>query len=118
MNKDLRVEYYLDKLQNSNFELHHIRKELEIKNIPDEEIRAIVKQVDEELQRTALTKASKGRVKEILLSGIISTVFGAGITIGTYLGVIDMGDSFLVVYGPFFAGLSITIGAYNQYRKL
>jgi len=42
-----------------------------------------------------------------MIAGAVLTFIGVGITLGTYTGLIDMGDSFLIVYGPFFGGISI-----------
>lgn len=104
------VDYYIEKSRNEGFELDQIRKDLQTRNIPEEEIRAIVRLVDSEIQRELLTKSSNSKSNEILWAGVALTIIGAGITIGTYTGLIAMGDSFLIVHGPFFAGLSLVAG--------
>ena len=92
--------------------MDRIRKELN----PEEEIKAIVRLVDNQIQRELFIKSSKLKSKEILWAGTVLTIIGAGITLGTHTGLIPMGDSFLIVYGPFFAGLSLMAGGLAKNR--
>jgi hypothetical protein len=116
MNRAQIVDYYIEKSKEKGFELDQIRRELQSRDIPDEEIRAIVRLVDNDMQRELLTKSSSSKSNEIMWAGIVLTVIGAGITLGTYTGLITMGDSFLIVYGPFFAGLSMITGSFIKRR--
>lgn len=109
MSRENIVNYYLEKSKHKDFQINQIRKELEPKRIPDEEIRNIVKIVDNAVQRRELNQSHNTKANEITIAGGILTLLGAGITIGTYTGFIDMGNSFLIVYGPFFGGLSLLI---------
>lgn len=101
------VDYYLQKLDDPNFEITQVRADLERNNFDEEQIRIIVRLVDNELQRRVLTSARSSRAVEWVWVGAILTALGAGITIATYVGIIDMGDSFMLVYGPFLGGLAI-----------
>lgn len=112
------IDYYIEKSEEPDFQIDQIRKELESKDVPDEEIRIIVQLVDSAIQNKVLTKTSNNVSKEIIVAGLVLTLVGAGITIGTYTGLINMGDSFLIVYGPFFAGLAMTFGGLAQRRKM
>lgn len=100
------VDFYIAKLDEPNFEISSIRPELEKNDFEEEEIRTIVKLVDNEAQRRLFTKASNSKSKELIWVGAFLTIFGAIITIGSYTGLIDMGNSYLIAYGPFFGGLA------------
>ena len=117
MSRAKLIDYYIEQSQNPDFQIDQIRKELEPKNIPDEEIRIIVRLVDNEMQKKALTKSSNSKGNEIVIAGAVLTFVGAGITIGTYTGLIDMGNSFLIVYGPFFGGLSLLFTGLAQRKR-
>lgn len=104
------IDHYIKKINVEGFDVYQIRKELEKNGLEEEEIKIIVRLVDNELQRSLKRKQESDRVKPAILIGLILTIVGAGITIATYTGIIDMGSSYLIVYGPFFGGLSILIG--------
>lgn len=111
------IDHYLQKINEEGFDVYQIRKELEKNNVADEEIKIIVKLVDNEVQRGLKRKMESDSVKPVILIGLILTTIGAGITIATYTGIIDMGNSFLIVYGPLFVGLSILVGGLAKQRK-
>lgn len=104
------VDYYIQKIENKEFEIYQVREELTKNNFEEEEIRIIVRLVDNELQRRLHTKSNDSSSNELIWIGTILTIVGAGITIATYTGIIDMGNSFLITYGPFLGGLSILMG--------
>ena len=100
------VDYYIQKLEEEDFQIIQVRQELERNNVDDQEIKVIVSLVDRELQKRQVLKAKDRRSNEFLWLGAVLMFLGAGITLGTYMGLIDMGNSFLIVYGPFLSGLS------------
>lgn len=77
------VDHYLQQLEDPNFEITQVRKDLERNNFDDEEIRIIVMLVDRELQRRLLTNSSNKKAGELIYIGGILTALGAGITIAT-----------------------------------
>ena len=88
------IDYYIEKSQSPDFQIDQIRKELEPNNIPEEDIRAIVKLVDNHILNSAFTKNSKNRSTELIIAGAILALLGVGITIATYTGLINLGDNF------------------------
>ncbi|MEQ9402284.1 MAG: hypothetical protein RIM99_01755 [Cyclobacteriaceae bacterium] len=111
------VDFYLKKAKEDGFEIDQIRKELESQNISDDEIKIIVKLVDSEIQKSVLKSSSKNKSKELIGIGAVLTILGLVITMGTYFGLIPSGNSFLIVYGPFIAGLSLMLGGWVEARK-
>ncbi|KYG82310.1 hypothetical protein [Roseivirga echinicomitans] len=117
MSRAKLIDYYIEKSQSPDFQIDQIRKELEPNNIPEEDIRAIVKLVDNHILNSAFTKNSKNRSTELIIAGAILALLGAGVTIATYTGLINLGDNFLVVYGPFFGGVSMLFGGLAQRKN-
>lgn len=110
MSRAKLVDYYIEKSKHPDFEIDHIRKELKNRNLPEKEIRVIVRLVDDALQHEMYTKTNNNKAREITVAGIFLMALGAGITIATYTNLIPSGTSYLIVYGPFFVGLSLFLG--------
>ena len=111
------IDHYLQQLDNPDFEITQIRSDLERNNFDEDEIRVIVRLVDNELQRRQLTSSRYKNAGELVWVGGILTALGAGYTIATYTGLINMGNSFLLVYGPILGGLSILVAALARKGK-
>ena len=101
------VDYYLQKVNDTDFTILDIRRELEKNNVDEQEIRTIVRLVDNELQMRLVQKSTGDKSKELVWFGGIITALGLIVTIGTYTGVIRMGNSYLLAYGPILSGLAI-----------
>lgn len=111
------VNYYLQKIKDKDFEILDVRRDLERNSFDEEEIKIIVRLVDSELQRKLLTAEDNKKAIDLVLVGGVITLVGLIITVGTYTGVINMGGSFLIVYGPFFGGLSILFAGLAKRRS-
>lgn len=101
------VDYYIEKINDKDFSILGVRQELEKNNLDEQEIKIIVRLVDNELQRRLTTRTTSNNSKELIWFGGIITVAGLIVTIGTYTGLIRMGNYFLLAYGPILSGLSI-----------
>ena len=101
------LDYYLQKVNDTDFTILDIRRELEKNNVDEQEIRTIVRLVDNELQMRLVQKSNGDKSKELVWFGGIITALGLIVTIGTYTGVIRMGNSYLLAYGPILSGLAI-----------
>lgn len=111
------IDHYIVESKKPGFEIDQIRKELEPKGVSEEDIRAIVKVVDSDMQRRELTTTSRNKSKELMGIGALLTFVGVAITIGTYTGMISMGDSFLLLYGPIIAGVSLMLSGWVESKK-
>lgn len=107
MDRAKLVDYFLAKIHDKDFEIYQVRQELEKHNIEEDEIKVIVKIVDNAHQRLSLTKAGNSKANELIWIGLVVTIVSAGVTIGTFLGIINMGNSFLIAYGPFLGGIAL-----------
>ncbi|MCU0382828.1 MAG: hypothetical protein MUF68_02065 [Cyclobacteriaceae bacterium] len=111
------VDFYLAKIGQKDFDILQVRKELEKNNIDEEEIKVIVKLVDNEMQRRLIHQENDADNNHVIWVGGILTAIGLFITVGTYIGFIDMGNSFVFAYGPLFTGAAILLGGLAYKRK-
>lgn len=70
--------------------------------------------VDNEIHRRLAGKSKAGKVNATFLVGAVVTLIGLVITIGTYTGLINMGNYFLLAYGPILGGLAIMFGGLKR----
>ena len=117
MSRAKLVDHYINRSREPGFEIDQIRKELAAHQIDEEEIKVIVRLVDNELQSRALRKSSNKKSGELVWFGAVLALVGALITVGTFTGFLPMEDSFLLVYGPFFGGLSMLLAGLAQRKK-
>jgi hypothetical protein len=111
------VDHYIHKVTEENFDIDQVRKELVWNNVDEDEIRIIVRLVDNEVQRRIVTTSGSKRSTALVGVGLVVTLVGAAITIFTYFGIIDTGNSFVIAYGPFLGGLSILAGGLAGRRR-
>ncbi|MFL0685395.1 hypothetical protein CLV31_1095 [Algoriphagus aquaeductus] len=111
------IEPYLKKLDEKNFDLSHVRKALEEKDYPEEEIKAIIKILDNELQQRAFEKLNNATRFNLMGLGLTLTGIGILVTFGTFLGFIPSGNSFILAYGPILGGISLSVSAYFSKKK-
>lgn len=112
------IDFYLKKIRLDQFDFYAARQEMKKNNIEEEEIKAIMRILDNEIQKRVILEHQNRSAKNIMAVGIVLAAIGAVITIGTYTGIIPMGgNSFLLAYGPFLAGLSILFSGLAKRRK-
>lgn len=111
------VDHYTKESEKPGFEIDQIRKELEPKGVAEEDISAIVRLVDSHMQRQDVGKSTRNKSKELIGIGALLTLSGLGITMGTYTGIIAMGNSFMLMYGPIIGGISLMVTGWVQSTK-
>ena len=111
------VDHYIEQSTRADFQLSQIRKELKIKNIPEEEIKLIIRFVDDAIQKRDVEKMSNSRARDLIVAGSILLGLDVVITLGTYTGLIPMGNHFLISYGGIFFGGSLISAGYAMKKK-
>lgn len=111
------INYYLPKVNNTDFTIYDVRKELMKNGMEEDEIKIIVKQLDNAVQQKMLLEYNNKQADVITKVGLVITSLGLLYTLGTWFGFIPMGDSFLLAYGPVLGGLSITFTGIARKRK-
>ena len=67
MNRAQIVDYYIQKIDNKEFDIYQLKKELKEKNIEDQEIKVIAKLIDNEIQRRLLLKFNKKKLSALFI---------------------------------------------------
>lgn len=112
------VDYYLKKINDKDFDLYDARKEMEKNNLEEDEIKIIIRLIDNQIHRSLAQNSHRDKSREMVGIGVVLTFVGAMITIGTYTGILNTGDSFLIVYGPVVAGISIMVGGVSLRKNV
>ena len=116
------VDFYLEKIDNEGFEIDQVRKDLEANKFEEQEIRIIVRLVDNELQKRLLTQRNTNSRMELSGVGVILTLVGAIILFLSYFGVINSGQSKIWDYSILLSGLSVlfyknAVGRTNKFNR-
>ncbi|MBO3697635.1 hypothetical protein [Roseivirga sp. E12] len=109
MDKGKLIDYCLEEARKGK-DFGTLREELQAFNLEPQEINQIIKYVDDNLLTNALHGAYKSHRREYLMVGWFLLIVGVLATVLTYTGVINMGDSYLIVYGPIIVGLGLIVG--------
>lgn len=108
------IEYFLiEKRKGKAFS--EIRGELVEMNINEQDVKTILSLIDEYILNEEMLKSKRQKAKELIYIGAFIFLVGFIFTVSTYVGLINMGDSFILAYGPILAGVGIT---YTGVRKL
>ena len=116
-NRGKIIDHYFEKIESGDMEFSQLRKTLEKEIVDTEEINIIVRFIDNQLQRSAQTKVNKSTGISIFLGGILMTSIGLFITLGTFFGLINIGNSFILSYGPILGGMTIAMAGRNKMRS-
>jgi hypothetical protein len=107
MDQNKMINYFIEKIERKEMEIDGIRKEMEKNNLPEEDIRAVVRAVDSELRNHISYQSHQNRGRQLKILGVIIASIGILLTVGTYTSVLPSGNSFFILYGPVIAGIGI-----------
>lgn len=108
MTKHEIIEHYYHEVKNGmSFET--VRNQLSQSNFSPEEIKFIIREIDNSLIYNDFKKQDKSSRNEFLRLGIFLTGLGLLITISTFFGIVNLGNQFILAYGPIIAGISVII---------
>lgn len=100
--------YYQKKKNGMDF--IDIRRELEAEGISEEDIRLIIRNIDDAIIREELSSTKQVKLDLTYWVGVILIVSGLLLTVGTYTGVIRLGGYVIIAFGPVMVGLSMIAG--------
>jgi hypothetical protein len=112
-----RIDHYIQRLSDKNFEIYDVRRELEQQNVDEEEIKIIVRAVDAELQARLLKSTNPDYTALFIRMGIILILIGITLGLARVVGIINTGVSFTVAYGTFFGGISVLLFGMFKRKK-
>ena len=118
MEKDFKslVDFYHQK-KIEGMDFSQIRRELADKNMEEEMIKNIVREIDNRILNGDTKKAGKLKPRELRLIGWTLMIIGGLITLGTYFHWIDVKGYYIVSYGPVIVGYLLIIAARKAQRK-
>lgn len=70
MDRSKMIDYFLNKIERREIELDGIRKEMEKNNLPEEDIRAVVRAVDSELRNHLGHQSHQNRARQLKIMGV------------------------------------------------
>ena len=117
MKLDELTEYYLERKQ-EGMSFSTIRIELEEKNISNNDIKFIIREIDDKLLTQISESSEKMKTNSQLVIGVFLFSGGMLASLGTYLGWINMGNYFIVAYGPIFVGLGMIVSSKRGRTKI
>jgi membrane-bound ClpP family serine protease len=104
-----RIDHYIQRLSEKNFEIYDVRRELEQKKVDEEEIKIIVRAVDAELQARLLRSTNPDYTALFIRIGVILILIGLTLGLAIVAGIINTGVFFMFAYGSFFGGISVLL---------
>lgn len=111
------IGYFVDKVQSGEITFDKVRQELEQRGIGENDIKAIVRQVDDELQNQVLSGSRSNN--QLVVVGIAVTLVGIVITVASYAGFFASTSSYVVViaYGPVLAGIAMIFAGLRRGKR-
>ncbi len=110
-----RIDHYIQRLSDKNFEIYDVRRELEQQKVDEEQIKIIVRAVDAELQGRLLRTTKPDYTSLFIRMGIILILIGLVLGLANVVGIINAGVFFMFAYGSFFGGISmLLIGMFKR----
>ena len=117
MDTKQRIDHYIQRLSDKNFEIYDVRRELEQQKVDEEEIKVIVRAVDAELQARLLRTTNPDYTTVFIRMGIILILIGLAFGLATAVGIINGGVFFIFTYGSFFGGISVLLFGIFKRKK-
>jgi len=117
-NRANTINAFVTAIANGEMQFSDVRKKLEQYDLEEGEVTVVVRQVDNEIQRKALIKSKNESGQSLFLLGLVLCVLGLVTTIGTYTGLIDLGNYYVIAFGPILGGLGLVVkGRVEMKRK-
>ncbi|MBL4587255.1 MAG: hypothetical protein JKX84_09405 [Flavobacteriales bacterium] len=111
------INHFIAKSKDPKFEFSSVRKELEAQKVDPEEIKIIVRSVDNVVQYEAIKETNNLKGKEVIYSGAALLTFGLFMTVGNYTGFIDFGNVYVIAWGPVLAGGGMIFAGLSQQQN-
>lgn len=114
--KDSRIEALVrEKMDGKSYS--SIREELAASGMPEEEIKSLIRQVDERVLNETMQDGTKEKVRLWYRIGLIGAIGGLVLSIAFNSGILLRGQPAWLAYSPFFAGVVVMIYARALQRK-
>ena len=111
------VQFFIDKVQRGEITFDKVRPELIQRGLTEDEIKTIVRQVDDELQIRLISGQNPS--PQLIVIGIVILVVGLILTVGVYAGLFPSIRSYIALFGyvPIVAGIAMIFVSLKRKRK-
>lgn len=82
-----------------------IRNELTQRGVDEEGVRIVIRSIDNKILSGEYSKTANSKKSAFFWIGLVVFLLGLFLTLGTYTGVINTGNSYIVAFGPLLGGL-------------
>ncbi len=108
-------DYYQKVIEGLSFD--EIRPTLQKQDFTEDEIKLIIRKVDDRVlaHDTSKPKSKFGAI--IMWAGLGLMGIGVALTLANFYHLINLGNTYLNLYGPFIAGMIVYILGKNRIRK-
>ena len=103
--KELEEYYFTKKIEGMDFSV--IRAELRNRKLSAEDIKSIVCSIDDKLLQNIHSSNSRNETNGTMIIGALLVLGGTMLTFGTYTSWINLGDYYIISYGPILGGLGM-----------
>jgi len=110
------VEHYLN-LKLNGMDFSAIRNELKQEGVDGSDIKTIINSIDDKILHGVKSGKANSVSNLTKFVGILLLVGGLIVTIGTYIGWIDLKGHILFAYGPILGGLTILVSSSKKRSK-
>ncbi len=119
MTDDELINDFVSRIAKGEITFDKIRPTLEERRFDESRIKKIVWAVDDEIQKSLLTKNASSSVDQVILLGVVLFVIGSVLTISSFAGFFSLGNSYMVIitYGSLIGGLVLIIGGKMRKKK-
>ena len=107
MSRDELIDHYLERSHEPDFEITVVRKELEQQQTSEEDIREIVRIVDNEIQNRAISDPKRKMRNSLFWAGIFVSIVAIGLNISAWMGWMETKYPLFVLYGPLILGMGL-----------
>lgn len=116
MIKQQLIDDFVEK-KNNGMGYSEIRNILENKGYDADQVKEIIKEIDREVILSLNVKSANEKAKKIMFLGAVIFIGGLLLTVGTYLGILTKGNTYVISYGPMIGGLVILYSGYSKLIK-
>jgi len=119
MEKEKLIDFFVEKVGKGEMPFDHVRKNLVERGLSEGDIKEMVKTIDNLVQADLLTRNNRSILDQMILLGVITTLIGFVLTIGSFAGLFSSTSAYVIViaYGPLFGGLAIIFAGLRRKRR-
>ena len=119
MTDDELINDFVSRVAKDEITFDKIRPLLEERGIDEVRIKQIVRRVDDEIQKSLLTKSASTSVDQAISLGVVLFVIGAILAISSFAGLFSLRNSYMAIitYGSLIGGLVLIVGGMRRKKK-